>query len=363
MDGWTNPQRAFAVKAYYETHSYAAAQRLFRTQFAIHRNRPVPTPHAIKLWVANFEATASTNRRRGGGRRTARTPENIERVRVAVGRSPRRSARRHSVALQLSDRTVRRVLKLDLHNHPYKLQVVQTLNENDIAARRRFCERFLVMIEENQDIVHNFWMSDEAHFHLSGYVNKQNFRYWSDTNPRQLHQQPLHSSKVTVWCAMSSLGIIGPFFFENEHGETVTVNAERYSEMLRTFFFPQLPQYGMNDETIFQQDGATSHTARVSMHLLNDVFPNRLISRNGAIPWPARSPDLSACDFFLWGYLKSKVFEQRPNTLDELKRNIRREIARIPQQMLRDVMNSFHRRLDECLLREGRHLADVIFKN
>jgi hypothetical protein len=47
-------------------------------------------------------------------------------------------------------------------------------------------------------------MNDEAHFHLSGYANKQNFRYWSDINLRQLHQKPLHSSKVTVWCTSSS---------------------------------------------------------------------------------------------------------------------------------------------------------------
>jgi hypothetical protein len=44
-------------------------------------------------------------------------------------------------------------------------------------------------------------LSDEAHFHFSGTVNKQNFRYWSHNKPRELHQRPLHSPKVTVWCA------------------------------------------------------------------------------------------------------------------------------------------------------------------
>ena len=58
-------------------------------------------------------------------------------------------------------------------------------------------------------------MSDEAHFHLSGFVNKQNFRYWSATKHTKLHERPLHSSKVTVWCAISSFGIIGPYFFED----------------------------------------------------------------------------------------------------------------------------------------------------
>jgi hypothetical protein len=52
--------------------------------------------------------------------------------------------------------------------------------------------------------------------------------------------------------------------------------------MLQNFFIPQLAQYGVTG--YFQQDGATSHTARVSMNILKELFPNRLISRNGDIP-------------------------------------------------------------------------------
>ena len=140
------------------------------------------------------------------------------------------------------------------------------------------------------------------------------------------------------------------------------MNAELYSEMLRSFFIPQLRQHAVNDETLFQQDGATSHTARVSMNILNDVFPNRVISRYGAIPWPPRSPDLTPCDFFLWGYLKSKVYEERPRSVQELKVRIRLEIQRIPQRMLRDVMDNFRNRLQDCINREGHHLTGVIFK-
>jgi hypothetical protein len=64
-------------------------------------------------------------------------------------------------------------------------------------------------------------MSDEAHFHLSGCVNKQDFRYWSDTNPQQLHECPLHSECVTIWCCVGSFGVIGPYFFEDGHDVTV----------------------------------------------------------------------------------------------------------------------------------------------
>ena len=60
-----------------------------------------------------------------------------------------------------------------------------------------------------------FFSSDEAHF-LSGAVNKQNCRYWAENNPRELHQRPLHSPKVTVWYAVSKFGVIGPYFFEED---------------------------------------------------------------------------------------------------------------------------------------------------
>jgi hypothetical protein len=53
----------------------------------------------------------------------------------------------------------------------------------------------------------------------------------------------------------------------------------------------------------FQQEGAANHTARNSMYVLGEIFPGRLVSLRGDMGWPARSPDLSICDFFLWGYL------------------------------------------------------------
>lgn len=364
MDRWTPQHRAYAVKAFYQNgSSYQLARRAFRNHFNINRNQPVPSACAIKNWVKNFEETASTTRKKTGRPKTVRTPENVERVRVAIDRSPRRSARRHSVTLGISNRTVRRILHQDLHFHPYKIQMVQALKETDFVSRSRFSLEFLDLINEDEDIVNRLWMSDEAHFHLSGYVNKQNFRFWSDVNPRELHQQPLHSKKVTVWCAMSSLGIIGPYFFEDGQGNAVTVTSQRYAEMLDNFFTPQLGQYEVNDEMFFQQDGATSHTARVSMHIVNQLFPNRVISRNGDIAWPSRSPDLTACDFFLWGYLKSKVYQGNPpRTIEALKERIRQEVGQIPLAMLRNVMSHFKVRLEECVRLNGRHLTGVIFK-
>jgi hypothetical protein len=83
----------------------------------------------------------------------------------------------------------------------------------------------------------------------------------------------------------------------------------------------------------FQQDGATAHTARRSTQVLREIFPGKMISLLGDFGWPAHSPDLVPCDFFLWGYLKSKVYTHRPENLQALKDAIRREITAIPPAM------------------------------
>jgi hypothetical protein len=61
-------------------------------------------------------------------------------------------------------------------------------------------------------------------------------------------------------------------------------------------------------EVTFQQDGAPPHFGNVVRDTLDSEFPGRWIGRTGPIPWPPRSPDLTPPDFFLWGYVKDKVF-------------------------------------------------------
>jgi len=72
---------------------------------------------------------------------------------------------------------------------------------------------------------------------------------------------------------------------------------------------------------------------------------------------------ISACDFFLWGYLKSKVYVRKPRTVDDLKVSVREEIGTVPQEMLVNVMQNFEERLWTCVRQEGRHLSDITFRN
>ncbi|GFU92167.1 uncharacterized protein TNCV_2530261 [Trichonephila clavipes] len=111
----------------------------------------------------------------------------------------------------------------------------------------------------------------------------------------------------------------------------------------------------------FQQDGATCHTARATIDLLRDTFGDRLISRFGPVNWPPRSCDLIPLDYYLWGYLKSLVYAEKPQTLHPLEDNIRRVIADIRPQMLEKVIENWTSRLDYIQASCGSPMPEIIF--
>ena len=116
---------------------------------------------------------------------------------------------------------------------------------------------------------------------------------------------------------------------KDNEGAAVTVTSERYVAMLRNFCEPELRRRGIDLLSVwFQQDGERAHTVRASMNVLREIFPQHVISCGGDVPWPARSPDLSACDYSLWGYLWSRVFISKPRSIAELKQSIKEEILR-----------------------------------
>ncbi len=81
-------------------------------------------------------------------------------------------------------------------------------------------------------------------------------------------------------------------------------------------------------DCIFQQDGATTHTARLTTEFLREFFGEWLLN---APFWSPSSADLSVADYFLWGYLKNEVYKTSPATINELKQKVTDTIARITQ--------------------------------
>jgi hypothetical protein len=71
--------------------------------------------------------------------------------------------------------------------------LVQELSDRDMANYSTAAERLIRILSDDVIIL----MTDVALNHLSGCVNRQNFRYWAEENPLQFQQRPLHRARVT----------------------------------------------------------------------------------------------------------------------------------------------------------------------
>lgn len=359
MDQYSSEQRLIIVKTHYKNgENYAETVRRLRAIFG--RNN-APNESTVRRLIKKFETKFTLlNEKTPVHRRVGRSIENIVAVRESVAENPGTSIRHRGQELNISRPTLQRILRKDLHLHAYKVLLTQELKPTDHAQRRAFVDWALAQHQVDPDFSKKIFFSDEAHFQLNGYVNKQNCRIWGSENPRVIIEKSMHPPRVTVWCAFWNGGVIGPYFFENVAGNAVTVNGVRYREMVTEFLWPQLD--GIDVENMFfQQDGATCHTAHETMVLLRTKFPDRVISRFGDQNWPPRSCDLTPMDFFLWGYLKGKVYANKPRTVEHLKEEIRRVIGEIEQPLCENVIENFKKRLTLCQRMRGGHLPDVLF--
>ena len=196
----------------------------------------------------------------------------------------------------------------------------QTLTQNDMAKRAEMCQWFESKIKQNPDFLQNVWFSGEAHFSPSGPVNSRNSVVWKSQAPDEVLQRPLHFVKCTAWVFISKHGIIGPFWFENDFGEKITVNKERYIVVLKKFWRTLCARRGVyREEQWFQQDSATSHTVNITVEWLHRHFTGQLISRRRIPEWSPHSPDLNPPDFSLWGFLKDHLYQNNPQAIAERK--------------------------------------------
>ena len=186
--------------------------------------------------VKRFEETGSVtdSRHRNSGRpKSIRNATNIAEVRQVIGETSQISLRKvlGNIANQASRTRVHRMLRFEIKLTPYTISVMQHFKDSDIESRLHFAH------DQIADVI---WFSDEAHFHLNAQVNKRNCWFWGSEKPDLFLEKPLHGKTATAWTAVSSAGIIGPFFFEDESGDIATVNSDHYLRLLRNKFLPAL---------------------------------------------------------------------------------------------------------------------------
>lgn len=349
----TVEQRVFVVTKYHETKSYIAVREAFRQRFP---GRAAPCKKTIHKNVQKYQQNGTSlnmNKGHSGRRRSSRTPQNVNLVRNTLVANPRVSIRRNGVPVTRS--TFQRIVQHDLEWHPYKMHVRHELKQGDFARRIRFCQWFENQCH-NPRFLYNLVIGDEASFALNGQVNNHNVRMYAEKgNPPAFHfDVSSDRRKLSVWAGICGNGtLVGPYFFDGN------VNGRSYLQMFDTYALPNLQRFYpvLLNSVWWAQDGAPAHRTRIVTNRLRQIFGRNVIAIGHNTEWPARSPDLTPLDFFLWGYLKGKVYQTPPTTLADLRRRIQDACTQLRQTpFIQNSVREMRRRSVLCIQRNGHHV-------
>ncbi len=181
--------------------------------------------------------------------------------------------------------------------------------------KQKHCQKHLTWAKEKKNWTVAQWskvlFSDESKCCIS--FGNQGPRVWRKSREAQnlcsLKSSVKFPQSVMIWAAMSSAGV-GPLCFLKS-----TVNAAIYQDILEHFMPPSTDNLYGDADLIFQPDLAPAHTAKVTKSWFNDHGVTML-------DWPGNSPDLNPIEN-LWGIVKRKMRDTRPNNAGDLKAAIK----------------------------------------
>lgn len=332
-------------------NNYLRAAALYAQRFPYRR-------HPTEVTIQSLTARARTGRLRRE-RRGHAYDQNDVRVLVILAMAhlnPQISIRQIERQTGMPKSTVGRIFK-KVKYYAYHITLTQALTPADCVARVQFCQWALNRIHQDADFFQYVLFSNEATFRNDGHLNRHNCHYWSEVNPhwfRPIDHQ--HRWSINVWCGIVHGYLIGPYFFND------TVTGLSFLELLRDDL-PELLQdvdLATRRRMWIQLDGAPPHYAHIVRNFLDAKYPDRWIGRGGPVAWPARSPNLTSPDFYLWGFLKNVVFAEEPTTPDDMRQRIRDACAAIPRDVLLKTVTHFEKRLTVCTAANGVQLEPVL---
>lgn len=355
MVQFTNAEKFDMVCIYGESgRNPRRAQILYSRRYPDRRQPSFKTYLNLRDNLVLFGTFVKFKRNR---RKLVRNDQNTAEVLQRVNDNPQISLRTIQREIGVSLSSCQRILK-DNKYHPFKIHLVHQLRLGDFERRIDFLARFSIMWEENASFLKNILWSDESRFHNNGLVNKHNCHYWSDQNPRWMRATNNQIKfGVNVWCGILNGVIIGPYLYEG------ILDGQRYLNFLRNVLpglLNDVPNH-IRQNMWFQQDGAPPHNARIVTNYLNTTFPNSWIGTNGPIKWPARSPDLTPLDFFLWGHLKNVVYEEPIDDMADLVNKIYASCGAINRHtLLATTDTELRRRYNMCVYQNGQNFEQFL---
>ncbi|KAJ8954712.1 hypothetical protein NQ318_011405 [Aromia moschata] len=296
MPNFTNQELTDIVLCYGASGNNALqAQRRYQQMFP---NRQVPD-------VRRFVSTVQRLRYYGsfaprvhdrGRTRSRRVMDAEEQILEAVEDDPSLSTKRLAHQVRFSQFTVWRTLR-EQGLYPYHVQKVQALQPGDEFQRMQFCEWLLEKCNNQPNFLRYVLFTDEAGFTKTGVFNMHNTHVWCDENPHAYRNfRDQRNFSVNVWCGIVGDVLLGPHILPDRLTGNGYLN---FLQHVLPNLLEEVP-LGILRQMWYFHDGAPPHFARQVRDFLNVEYPNRWIGRNGPIHWPARSPDLTPCDFYYY---------------------------------------------------------------
>jgi len=308
---------------------------------------------------------SATQRKKGSGRpKAARSTENVQKVESLICSQEdqpgtHRSTRQIAAELGISQTSVVRIAKTDLALSSFRRIPGQVLNTATRAKRLARCKKLLRRFSVRK--LKRTFFTDEKVFYLDPPANRSccTSRVWSAGRKRDISSERLIRQRAKFSRrVMVSAGVC----YEGKGRlhvvpEKAKINAVFYTGQL----LPQLLQDCrtlLNDDFVFQQDGAPAHTSQQSQDWLQQQCPEFIRKDE----WPPNSPDLNPLDYFVWSAMLHS-YERcfpKPTTVTELKTVLQDIWTTLPQQSVDNAVLSFRKRVKACIEAEGGHFEHLL---
>lgn len=318
----------------------------------------------VKDICERYQKTGSAiTRKVGSGRpKSARRDENIFAVSQLIcsqddqpGTS--KSTREISRTLSISQTSVMEIAKKDLGLRCFKRVPVQILST---ATKQKRLDRARALLRRlSVARCKRVFFTDEKAFYLDAPISTQNNRVWAANRKAEVSAERLlaprakFSQHVMVSAGVSYGGKSRLHFVSDQ----TKINAQHYTDNL----LPPLVddcQNLLQDDFVFQQDGAPAHTARQAQDWLMNNTPD-FISKD---EWPPNSPDLNPLDYCVWGLMLAAYQKHvpKPKTKAELKTLLKTIWANLSQDSIDKAILGFRKRLRACVKADGGHFEHVL---
>ena len=236
---------------------------------------------------------------------------------------------------------------------PRKIRKVFYLTKEQMAKRKKFCK----MILDRHIKAEQMFFSDESKIELGSFTRDSirldpQKKIDSDRYNLINRQQKKFEKSLMIVGGINFYGLSKLMFLEG------SMNEFAYGQAL-LFYKDDIDKISKKHKMkiLFEQDGATSHTSKSNLFILEKLFPDE-----GWIQNPPNSPDLAYPIEELWAIIKPRVKRRDPQTIEELKQYLLEEWNAIPKDMIQNLCRNYLKRIEKVLELDGARIEPEYFK-